>query len=863
MKLTTLGTANLTPDRGSSAASLAVGKPLALLIYLSAAPNRTASRSSLVSLLWSDLEPDAAKHALRQTVWYVKKKTGQDLVASESDTLLLSDAVTVDRDDFLGASRAGEHARVVELYAGPFVPSFAAPGGAGFEEWASLERRRLLEVFRHSAEAVVTGQLSTGHARDAIALARRLRDQDVNHEGGWRLLIEACVSADDLLSAKAEAEALLQLAARDGIEMEPATRASLRTVRSSAATPSATSTDAPDSTLVGREEVFATLLHAWEETKGGKAARIHVTARAGLGKTRLLRDLMTRIRAMRGRVVTLGGSLGTRDVEFAVAGDLAAALASLPGRQAIAPESAATLVDLNPSLSTWFDRPARRSSREDLMRARSLAVRELMTAVSFEHPVAILVDDLHWWDDPSSTLLAAAIDGLGESRVLLVTAGRPEARRAPLVSTSATRHVALDPLTAAQVEELVLGIASLPAEPWATTFSSELWRASRGSPLLAIGMLRHLEERELLRRIDGSWSTALPDALSTELQQGDVLRTRLADLDRADLWLLTLLATGGSALGQATLVTSSERSSEEVREGMASLESRGFVVKEADGWRMSHDEIAEEVLRLAAADAVIRASGRLGRTLAAPPLEESRVRRAAQLLRHSDDANARVDLFRAFGAHRHALGDRRSVSAIAADLLGAAASPAEVAELRRGAPLLWRFGLVSPARRAAAVFGLLAATAVTVLAITGRAASPPPDAVLAIAYLDSTNQVRFETVDVRRTGWSPQDTLIPKPWTAYSIRLVSGNGFSASYAPSTETLVTSESVEGDHTIDLFVHHRGRASAPFLPAWGDDGLPAFSPDGQLVAFQTSRWDSLMHYDIALAGLADTIPRRLTS
>ncbi len=862
MKLTTLGTAKLAPDADSPAATLAVGKPLALLIYLSAAPNRTASRSSLISLLWSDLEPDAAKHALRQTIWYLKKRTGRDLIVSDADILRFVADVAVDRDDLLAASRAGDHARVIELYSGAFVPSFAAPGGAGFEEWASLERRRLLEVFRHSAEAVVAGQLGTGRARDAIALARRLRDQDVNHEGGWRLLIEVCVSAGDLLDARAESEALLQLAERDGIELEPATRATLRTIRSSAATSHARTVDASDSTLVGREEVFATLLQAWEETKAGKVTRIHVTARAGLGKTRLLRDFATRIRAMRGRVASVGGSLGTRDVELAVAGDLAAALAALPGRQAIAPESAATLVDLNPSLSTWFDRPARPAPREDLMRARSLAVRELMTAVSFEHPVAILVDDLHWWDDPSSTLLTAAIDGLGDARVLLVTAGRPEARRGALVATAVTRHVALDPLTAAQVEELVLGIASLPADPWAATFANELWRASRGSPLLAIGMLRHLEERALLERVDGSWSAASPDALSTELQQGDVLHSRLAELDRTDFWLLTLLAAGGSALRQETLVAASELGGAEVLERMASMESRGFVVKEDDGWRMSHDEFAGEVLHLATADAITRANGRLGRTLAAPPLDEGRVRRAAQLLRHSDDATARVDLFRAFGAHRYALGDRRSVSAVAADLLGASASPSEVAELRRGAPILWRLGLVSPVRRAAAVFGVLAATALTALAITSRADPPPPDAVLALAYLDSANHVRFETVDVRRAGWSLQDTLVSKPWNAYSIALESGNGFNATFSPATQMLVTSQSVEGDSTIELFVYKRGEAGKRFLPAWGDDDSPRFSPDGKLVAFQTARWDSLMHYDLAMASVTDSVPTQLT-
>lgn len=862
MKLTSLGTPRLAHTSDVSAVVLARGKPFALLVYLSAAPKRSASRSALVSLLWADLEPDAAKHALRQTIWYLKKQTQRELVIAEDDTLRLSADVSVDRDEFLSASKRGDHQRVVDLYAGPFVPSFAAPGGAGFEEWASLERRRLLEVFRHAAEAVVARQLATGHARDAIPLARRLRDEDVNNESGWRLLIEACVSANDLLLAKSESEALRQLAEHDEIELEPATRASLRSIGASAVSDPVLA-DSLSPTLVGREEVFASLLKAWERTKSGKPTRIHLTARAGVGKTRVLRDLATRIRGMRGRVITIGGSLGTRDIEYAVAGDLASGLASLSGRQAIAPASAATLVDLNPSLSTWFDRPAKHAPREDLLRARTLAVRELMAAVSFEHPVAILIDDLHWWDEPSTALLSAAIDGLGDSRLLVVTAGRPEARRTALVATNATEHLSLEPLTASQVEELVLGIASLPAESWASVFANDLWRASRGSPLLVLGMLRHLEERSLLHRIDGGWKSSQPEALSAELQQGDVLRTRIIDLDRADLWLLTLLAAGGSTLSQIDLVISSERGEKEVVDRMASLEGRGFVVRDGEGWRAAHDEIAEEVMRLAPAESASRAAGRLGRALAAPPLDESRARRAAQLLRHRDDTVARVDLFRAFGSHRYSLGDRRSVSALAADLIGATAAPAEVAELRRGSPVSWRLGLVSPARLAVALIGILAVFAVTAIAVTNRATPQPPDAVLALVFADSTGRVSIESVDIRQAGWSPQDTLVPQPWPAPDIVLSSGNGFSADYSSLTGALITTQSVHDSGTIDLFLYRPGEPVRSFLPGFGDDGQPAFSPDGRMVAYSTARWDPLMHYDIAMAGIDDSVPRQLTS
>ncbi|HPV74839.1 MAG TPA: hypothetical protein PLX31_08080, partial [Gemmatimonadaceae bacterium] len=259
MLLRTLGTVELrNGEAGTPAPVLGLGKPLALLIYLSAAPGRSASRSLLISLLWSDLETDAAKHALRQTLWYLRRKTGRDVIAAAGDTLQLLPEVEVDRDLLLAASAEGRHEEVVSRYVGPFVPEFATPGGSGFEEWCALERRRLLQVFRHAAESIITAELSRGHARAALDLARRLRDQDRYDEGGWRLLLEVCASANDALATRAEAEALVQLAEREELQLEPATRALLRVARASGpdngkGTASGTRALQSDA-LVGREQ---------------------------------------------------------------------------------------------------------------------------------------------------------------------------------------------------------------------------------------------------------------------------------------------------------------------------------------------------------------------------------------------------------------------------------------------------------------------------------------------------------------------------------------------------------------------------------------------------------------------------------
>ncbi|MGQ0764966.1 MAG: AAA family ATPase [Gemmatimonadota bacterium] len=866
------GTAALldSPENPDSAI-LFLGKPLALLIYLSAAPNRTASRSTLISRLWADLEPDAAKHALRQTVWYLRRKTGHDLVCAIDDSLQLVDSVSIDRAELLKASAAGDHETVVSIYTGPFVPDFATPGGSGFEDWAALERRRLLEIFRHSAEALIRERLARGRARDATDLARKLRDQDIYSESAWRLLIEVYTSAGDLLSARAEAEALQQLAESEDFEPEPATLATIRSLRTHSLDPRrdlpTTQSPAPiTGTLVGRESAFATLLAAWESAKTGKVTRLHVTARAGIGKSRLLRDFAARVRGMRGKLVTISGSHGTRSVAYALAGDLAAGLAALPGKHHISSAAASTLVGLNPTLSTYFDVAGRQTSPQDALRDRSLSMRELANAVSSENTVAVLVDDLHWCDEESAALLAAFIEGLGDTRLLLVTTGRPEARRVDLVARETTRHLSLDPLTVPQIEELLLSLASLPPHPWAGEFASELWRASRGSPLLALEMLQLLEERGVLQRVDSAWHSDKPDVLSAELRAGDVLRNRLEDMDRFDRWLLTLIAAGGSTLDATTLATAAESSRPDVVDRLRSLEARGLVLLDGHNWQIAHDEITDELLRLTPTKAVENAAAHAGRALAtASPYDEARARRAMQILRTARDEGARRDLFLRFVRHRHQLGDRRSVTLLALDLLGSAAPEGDLLSLRRGTPWTWRLGLVSNARRTVAAAGVTAVLAVVGFAILRPPVLLAPDAILGFSLMDSTGQIHYFSADLRESDWTPLKSIETRSWSGpgKAPSLTSANSFNITMHPRLNVLVTAQAVDDSGIIDLHVHEPGKGQRRLASAPGDDLMPSFSPDSSVVVFVTARWDSLSHYDLALAGLDDTVVRQLTS
>jgi len=88
LTLSTLGTLRAsTTDAQGNTRTLSRGKPVAMLAYLACIPGHKASREHLAALLWGDVDSDAARQNLRQTIWYLKKKLGDGLLDATGEVL--------------------------------------------------------------------------------------------------------------------------------------------------------------------------------------------------------------------------------------------------------------------------------------------------------------------------------------------------------------------------------------------------------------------------------------------------------------------------------------------------------------------------------------------------------------------------------------------------------------------------------------------------------------------------------------------------------------------------------------------------------------------------------------------------------
>jgi DNA-binding SARP family transcriptional activator len=857
-----MGRASLRDDAPGAEVKLAGGKPLAMLVFLHCAPSQTASREQLLELLWSDASPDKGRHTLRQTFWYIRRKLDVDPFSVVGDNVRLALPIPSDRDAFLAALDADDPDTAVGLYTGDFFPDFAAPGGAAFEQWADLERSRLRALFLGAASRVVRDRLAKGRARDAIAVARRVHDLAPRQQAAWRLLLESYLAADDTIGATVELERLERWLADEELEPEPATAQLIKTARSGRSNGSA-SASAPTepaglrAELVGREAEFSALMAALDAAKRSQSRHLHVAAAAGHGKTRLLEGFAARLRSTRIRVVAVRATPAERSLPYAFAAQLVSALVSMRGASAVSPDTARTLVALAPASSSYLSAEPDKATGDEALRRRSLALSELVATIAHDAPLVLLVDDVHWMDAQSRTVLASFATRLANASVLLVTAARTNDRWAD--ETPSSQRVTLEPLSPDDVGALVMSIGRLPAEPWADAFVRSLHRSSKGSPLLVLETLQLVMEREQLQLSDGLWSTTDADALIATLGSGRAMQQRLSALPAAAREALLRLAVAGIGLDDPTLPNVLPSDS---REALSLLETRGLVAHTEDRWRVAHDEIAAIAVEMAPDADRVRAHEAMATYLERSAREDvSMLLRAAWHRARANDAPALDRVFARVVRSAQLSGEHAAIRSLGREVLGPTAETAEIDRLVGRLPWRVRHRRGSWLGAAALVISFAMLMAAFIVSRGPSAVEAP--ALLTIDLIDGDSTVYLALPDV--TGDLANDApidLIPVARPAkgpaidsvgVSVRLPNGDLVG-------DGIFAQSAAQG---MDIFRITPDGRSFRLLHDLHDQVGAQLSPDGKRLAYSTGALHPQQRAELAVYDIAGDSSTRITT
>jgi TolB-like protein/Flp pilus assembly protein TadD len=238
LKLTLLGGFGAQLASGSEVV-LPGQKDRALLAYLAVAPGGPHPRERLAGLLWSLSGELQARDSLKQALLRLRRCFGSAngaLLRTDRQSIALDRAaVDVDVSTFLNSAQemtVDALAQATTLYRGDLLDGLGSIDPA-FEEWLSVERRRLRQLYERALGNLISKALAAGDHEGAGAAARRLQSSDAFSEAACRALMQVHAHEGQIASALKVFEELEdRLRDQLGVRPEPETLAVLDRIRS-------------------------------------------------------------------------------------------------------------------------------------------------------------------------------------------------------------------------------------------------------------------------------------------------------------------------------------------------------------------------------------------------------------------------------------------------------------------------------------------------------------------------------------------------------------------------------------------------------------------------------------------------------
>jgi DNA-binding SARP family transcriptional activator/tRNA A-37 threonylcarbamoyl transferase component Bud32 len=194
LSLRLLGGLELEATDGRKVSSiLSQPKRVALLVLLACGSERgLLRRDRLIGLLWPELDQDRGRHALRQSLYVLRKALGHDLVEARGDDEvgLRRDVVSCDAMRFEREAIAGNAESAMETYGGDLLPGFFLHDAVEFERWLEAERLRLRRIAASCCWRLAEQYEAGGDEVGCSKWARRAVDLAPFDEGAVHRLIE-------------------------------------------------------------------------------------------------------------------------------------------------------------------------------------------------------------------------------------------------------------------------------------------------------------------------------------------------------------------------------------------------------------------------------------------------------------------------------------------------------------------------------------------------------------------------------------------------------------------------------------------------------------------------------------------------
>ena len=317
-----------------------------------------------------------------------------------------------------------------------------------------------------------------------------------------------------------------------------------------------------ESNLVGRRWEMAAVEGLLERAFDGHGAVVGVAGSAGIGKSRLVREVAAMAAARGVDVFSAFCESHTSEIPFQVVARLLRAASGVgdldgPGARARvrarAPDAEAEDLVLFDDLLGIADPEVELPKIDPDARRRRLTALVNAASLARKAPAVYVVEDAHWIDEVSESMLAEFVTVIPQTPSLMLLTYRPEYRGA-LSRVAGAQTIALARLSDAETTALVSGL--LGEDPSVGGLASMIAGRAAGNPFFAEEMVRELVERGVLRGHRGAYvSTADVGEVGVPATLQATIAARIDRLDPAAKRTLSAAAVIGSRFGRGLLGT--------------------------------------------------------------------------------------------------------------------------------------------------------------------------------------------------------------------------------------------------------------------------------------------------------------------
>jgi DNA-binding SARP family transcriptional activator/tetratricopeptide (TPR) repeat protein len=192
-RLITLGRLTLVGAGGEEDASLARRRQKLAILAMLAMARRPLARDSLLEMFWGEQDETRARHSLSNALSELRRTLGQGSITTrDTEVALTADApIDVDALDLADAMEAGDAARAVDTYGGPFLDGVHIEDSPGFDQWVFRERRRIETLFLEACARQCATLARVRRWPECHVVAARWLDTEPLSGDAARFLLEA------------------------------------------------------------------------------------------------------------------------------------------------------------------------------------------------------------------------------------------------------------------------------------------------------------------------------------------------------------------------------------------------------------------------------------------------------------------------------------------------------------------------------------------------------------------------------------------------------------------------------------------------------------------------------------------------